>query len=359
MTAIDLWALGLVFIFLPLCYLLYRWHQKIPGPEILFSNTTSLPTYKPIKKFWLRLPFYLEATAFALLLLAFLDPHFLIEKKIKNSTEPISIASTEGIAVYFVLDRSGSMGEKVEGLTKIDRLKTVVTDFIKANQGNMIGLVAFARGAQVLSPLTLDQKSLEQKISQLSATHEENQDGTAIGYGIYKAANLIAATKHYAQELIQEGTPAYDIKDTVMILVTDGIQDPNPLDQDNPLRNMDIPEAASYAKNEGIRLYIVNVEPRLGQEQFTPHRNQMQKAAESTGGRFFLVATPDSLKDIINQIDSLEKTRFPSQVELLKTRKNTPFLYRRIDLYPYLIAIALSMLSIAILLQTTWLRRVP
>lgn len=359
MISVDLWAVGLAVILLFLSYLLYRWNNSSPQPEILFSNSGSLPPDSRWRAVVNHSPRLLELAAFTLLILAFIDPHMMLEKSAKTTGEPPSLASTEGIAIYFVLDQSGSMAEKVEGISKMDRLKGVVSAFIKENRGNMIGLVGFARGAQVLSPLTLDQNALQQKISDFSVVKEPSQDGTAIGYGIYKAATLIAATKHYAREIEQDRAPAYDIKDAVMILVTDGIQDPNPLDEENPLRTVDIPEAAAYAKQEGIRLYIVNVEPRLEQDKFAAHRSQMQKAAEATGGRFFIAASPDSLAGIIKQIDGLEKSRFPLQIDLLKNRNQTPFLYERIDFYPYLIGLALFLLAAAILIQTIWLRRVP
>ena len=359
MITVDLWAVGLALILLCLSYMIYRWQIASPQPEILFSNSGALPPESKWNSLWNNSPRILELAAFALMILAFIDPHLMLEKYSPTTGEPPSLASTEGVAIYFVLDQSGSMSEKVEGVSKIERLKGVVSDFVKVNRGNMIGLLGFARGAQVLSPLTLDQNALQKKISELNVVKNDSEDGTAIGYGIYKAANLIAATKHYAQEMVQEGTPAYDIKDAVMILVTDGIQDPNPLDEENPLRTMDIPEAAAYAKEEGVRLYVVNVEPRLEQEKFSAHRSQMQKAAESTGGRFFIAASPDSLAGIIKQIDHLEKSSFPTQIEVLKSSKQTPFLYRRVDFYPYLIAGALLLLAAAILIQTVWLRRVP
>lgn len=358
MIAIDPWALGLSLLFLAICYLIYKWSLTIPQPEILFSNEAALPPVPKWKKLWMNSPAYLQRTAFALLLFAFIDPHLLLEKSIENSSN-VEIAPTEGVAIYFVLDQSGSMTQKVGGISKIDRLKSVVSTFIKENRGNMLGIIGFARGAQVLSPLTLDQNALNEKISKFQAVANDNQDGTAIGYGIYKAANLIAATKHYAQEMIEEGTPAYEIKDSVMILVTDGIQDPNPLDEDNPQRTMDIPVAAAYAKDEGIRLYIVNVEPRLEREEFAAHRGQMQKSAESTGGKFFIAGTPDSLGDILSEINRLEKSRFPPQLEQLKNRNQTPYLFERVDFYPYLIGLALLLLFCALLIQTIWLRRVP
>jgi len=165
--------------------------------------------------------------------------------------------------------------------------------------------------------------------------------------------------RHYAEELISKGQPAYNIKQTVIILVTDGLQDPNPLDKGKRLRNMDVPEAAAYAKEQGVRLYIVNVDPALGTEEYAPYRHIMQRAAALTGGKFFMADSSTNLSEIYRDIDQLEKSTLPAETLPKINKEERPDLFNRISLYPWLIALGLLSLFIALVLEFTWLRRIP
>lgn len=313
--------------------------------------------------------------ALALFSLAFIDPHYYAEKtpeeKKKSPIQQVNIPS-EGIAIYLVLDQSGSMSGEVRArfrtLTKMDLLKEVTRDFVVGNQksnlkgrpNDLLGLVTFSRGAQVLSPLTLDRQAIVDQLDQLEYTTDLNQDGTAIGYAIYKTANLIAATRHYAQELEGEGKPAYDIKSSVMILVTDGLQAPSALDRGKKLRNIELLDAARYAKEQDVRLYVINVEPRIVSKEFSAHRSLMKKAAQMTGGKFYLVDSSVSLDRIYAEIDNLEKSIFPVETQYISPPKSLqPHLYRRVSFYPYLIGLGMVALLIGVLLETTVMRRVP
>jgi Ca-activated chloride channel family protein len=195
------------------------------------------------------------------------------------------------------------------------------------------------------------------ELNAFNTVGERDQDGTSIGYAIYKAASLIAATRHYAEALAEKKEPAYTIKSEVIILLTDGLQDPNPLDKGKRLRNMDVPEAALYAKSQGIHLYIVNVEPQLNDEQFAPYRHIMQKAAASSGGRFYMVDEKGNLDKIYHDIDQLEKGLI--REPLSRNKDQRPDLYRKISFYPYLTALAAACLLCYIFFETYFFRRVP
>lgn len=366
---IDLLAIVLLAISFPLFYYLWRWSKGFIEPYIGFSNVRELvggTGWAP----WSNFPKWLYWTALASFSLAFIDPHFFVAKK--GGSQTIQ-TPTEGIAIYLVLDQSGSMAEQVavetdEGLvmlSKIDLLKKVSEQFIEGDPklglggrpDDMIGLVFFARAAKVMAPLTLDHRTLLKELSRFNVIGIPDHDGTSIGYAIFKTANLIAATRHYAQELIGKGKPAYIIKNSVIILITDGLQDPNPLDKGKRLRNMDVPEAAQYAKDQGVKLYIINVEPGMSSEEFAPYRNIMQRAAELTGGKFFMVGMTGSLASIYASIDKLEKSAIPEVPGLDKAKR--PDLYHRVSVYPYLIAFGMLCLLTAIVLESFIIRRVP
>lgn len=305
---------------------------------------------------------------------AFLDPHFFIEKKNKEKEAPQpALIPTEGIAIYLVLDQSGSMAGKIgekEAATKMDLLKETTKDFVFGNQkwglkgrvNDLLGIVTFARGAQVLVPLTLDHQAILDALNALNFTDDLTQDGTAIGYSIYKTTSLIAATRHYAEDLVGEKRPAYTIKNSVMVLVTDGLQAPNPLDKGKRLRNIDLIEAAEFAREQKVRLYIINVEPKMGSEEFSAHRSLMKKAADITGGQFYLADSSrgQGLNTIYSEIDQLEKSVLPIETRYLFPPKGElPHLFDRLSLYPYLIALGMVFLLASVVLDAGIIRRVP
>lgn len=371
-------ALAAVIAFLIVVYLLWRWINSYTQPYLFFSDIKSLTSSQASRRVtlspWINCLKWLGLFTF---LIAFIDPHFFINKYPDHLEQPnpYTPSPVEGIAIYLLLDQSGSMAEEVpiysnmgarKRMSKIALLKKVTQQFIAGDPdlgltgrpNDLIGLISFARGAEVMSPLTLDHQAILDQLSHFQAVGSRDQDGTAIGYAIYKAASLIAATRHYSQEIVEKGEPAYTIKNSVIILVTDGLQDPNPLDQGKRLRNIDIPDAAAYAKQQGIRLYIINVEPKITTEEFAPNRRQMQRAAESTGGKLLVVNNTTHLEDIYQEIDRLEKSPLPLPLQDFN-KEDRPDIYHRFSLYPFLIASGLIFLFFGLLLESTFFKRVP
>jgi Ca-activated chloride channel family protein len=372
---VDLRAAGIAICLAVAAWLWQRFIRHDPA-QIYMSTLAFIDSKKASWRQRLaNLPKFLTLCAAIAFGLAFIDPRFYIERHLGDNQEnPLPLA-TEGIAIYLVLDQSGSMQEPVRGQsqTKMDLLKDVTEDFVLGNSrkglrgrsNDLIGLLAFARGTDLLVPLTLDHQEIAQALKQLKVVGNRNLDGTAIGYAIYKAANLLAATRAYARDRAGKGKAAYDIKSSVILLVTDGMQDPNPLDRETPWRHIDPLEAARYAKENNIRLYIVNVEPKLAAEQYSANLRQMTKAAEMTGGKFFMLSNGSDLAAIYSSIDKLEKSSMPIEESLRKQlgslldKDQLPNLYQRLSLFPYLIALGIICLSAALLFNTTWLRRTP
>lgn len=366
--ALDFKAFLASLAALVLCYFLWKWKKHFASPHLYFSDVKALEG-NAISPKWANLPKTLSYLSLLSFILAFPDPRLLIDRLRENPNDESVKSPAEGIAIYLVLDQSGSMAEELSSITrqtKVDLLKQVTKQFIAGdpNTGlhgrpnDLIGLISFARGAHVMAPLTLDHAAILSELATFAPVPERDQDGTSIGYAIFKSANMISATKHYAQELIDKGEPAYTIKSTIMILITDGMQDPNPLDKGKRLRNMDIPEAAAYAKEQGIRLYIVNIEPKMALEEFAPNRHIMQRAAELTGGKFYMVDGSTNLEKIYREIDSLEKSTLPPGVQQLN-KDQRPDLYRRFSFAPYLIGLGLFLLFTSLMLDATLFRRVP
>lgn len=374
---IDWIALGITIPILLISYTLYVFKHRFPSPLLFFSTLTDLKKAEKATSWFpylSQLSHYLLYAAFALFMIAFIDPHFLISK----TFTPQNSTPKEGIAIYLVIDQSGSMNETIntqsstgEQLTesKEDLVKQVTSEFIMGNPqsgltgrpNDLIGLMTFARTAQILSPLTLNHQYLINKLDKLQVVKNASEDGTSIGYALYKTVNLIAATRHYAQDLIGADQPAYDIKSSIIILVTDGLQQPHPADKGNHLRNMDLIEAAEYAKANGVRIYLVNVNPLTNSEELAPQREQMQQITRLTGGDLFIMNSSTNLKNIYEEIDQLEKSKIPSNIFPLNdlSKDKQPDKFDRFSLYPWLIAIGLFCLLGATFMDTLIFKRVP
>jgi len=371
--AVDPLATAIAVLIACLAFLFSRWSKLYAQPHIKFSDLQSLsPIQSGLKQKFNRLPFTFFLATLIFFAAAFIDIHYFakkIEKENGQRANRQDSIPTEGIAMYLALDKSGSMSQRMSApaslanraqLTKMEHLKQVTQAFIEKRSNDLIGLLTFARGAQVLAPLTLDHNAILEAVDQLSYTTRPEQDGTAIGYAIYKTANLIAATKHYARQIKGEKRPAYEIKNTIMVLVTDGFQSPNPLDRGKRLRNIGLIDAAEYARANGIKIYVISVEPRLAEAEFDVYRGQLTQVAQITGGHFYLIQNPEELDDMYARIDLLEKSKLPPQARIATARKSdVPKLYGRVSFYPYLIAAGMLCLGLAVVLETLILRSLP
>lgn len=345
---------------------LFVFHNGI-SPSLAFSRLADLQ----FSSWRTRLAPYskkLHVAALVFFMVAFIDPHLLFLKSplAHPKQQPRNELPTEGIAIYLALDRSGSMAEPVQttgengetaSIPKIDLLKKVTRQFILDHPSDLIGIAEFARVPKIVVPLTLDQEALLKQLNQIQVVANPQEDGTAIGYAIFKTANLIAATRHFANDLRQEGRPPYTIKSAVIIVVTDGFQDPSRLDYGNRLRTLELDDAASYAKSQGIRLYVVNIDPALGTSQYAPQRRQLQAITSLTGGKFYLVDDTNDLQSIYSAISHLEKGTISREAALQGIHPQAA--YTRFSLYHFLIALGLCCLLASLMLESTLLREVP
>ncbi len=356
MITINWTALWYLFPFGVFVLFLWSWRRSFPTPRLYFSHLEDMAVEKKgWREVYSTLPQAMAYAALIFFVIAFIDLHYYVPKAFEAPLEEERIP-TEGIAIYLVLDKSGSMAQKVGRMSKLDLMKHVTQEFVEGRPSDLIGLVSFARGAQILSPLTLDHKAVIEQLDTVDFVKEREQDGTAIGYALYKTASLIGATRHFAEKLIEKGEPAYEIKSSVVVLVTDGFQDPNPLDQGKRLRNIRLEEAAQYAKTNDVKLYVINVEPKLATQKFAAHRRLMQRIAEMTDGKFYIVDGGYGLEQIFNDIDRLEKSFLPAA---LPPKAQLPHLYQRVSFYPYLVGLGMVCLLISVFLRTTLMREVP
>jgi len=337
------------------------------SPSLAFSRLTDLKFFSWRSRL-ASFPLKLHFAALTSLMIAFIDPHLLFPAPSGFSAQKGTMQEipTEGIALYLLLDQSGSMAQSVEAkvgnevkrlIPKIDLLKQVTQQFILSHPSDLIGLVSFARVPRVLVPLTLDQETLLKALETVQVVKSQDEEGTALGYALYKTGNILAATRHFANDVQQEMHTPYTIKSAVMIAVTDGFQDPSRLDQGHRLRTMELDDAASYLKDQDIRLYVVNLDPALSTAQYAPERRQLQTITAETGGEFYLVSDTQALQDIYKTIDHLEKGTISQETQ--KPEKKIMPAYTRLSLYPFFILIGVVCLFLSSILDVIMFRIIP
>lgn len=323
--------------------------QTLP---VLKCSNLSYFTVKTWRQRAVVLPQILKYVSLFALIGAFIDPHIIAPEPLKENSHPPLLR--DSIALYLVLDISGSMAETItlsnNVFPKINYLKEVTTQFIQNRPNDLMGIVSFARVPHVLAPLTLDKKTLIDTVNHLDIVKNREDDGTAMGYAIYKTAALLASTR----ELSTQFDSPYIIKGAALILVTDGFQDPSRLDRGNKWRTLELDDAAQFAKQEHIRLYIVGINPALSTETFAPQRKLLQKISEDTGGNTFLISDAYHLKDIYNHIDGLEKGKIRQDEK--ETLQTFHIVFSGV---PLLLGTACMALLLALYLENSLLRRFP
>jgi len=235
---------------------------------------------------------------------------------------------TKGIAIEMVLDRSGSMGTEMDFLgVRSDRLgavKKVFSEFIMGNDktlkgrpNDLVGMVAFARYADTMAPLTLEHGALMRFLESIKVVTRQNEDGTSIGDAIaLAAARLRTAEEELSRHAQQEAGKEYEIKSKIMILLTDG--------QNNYGRRVPV-EAAELAREWGIKRYAIGVGGReavrtvrtLFGDFKVPvaegvDEETLRQVADATNGKFYMAEDEKSLREIYEDIDRMETSEIES-----------------------------------------------
>lgn len=357
----SVWFL-LLLLALPLVWWAYRTPRR--QAKLRYSSTALLAGLRPGWGVRARVALpVLRTLAVTLLVLALARP--------QKGNEQTRILA-EGIAIQLVVDRSGSMQAmdfKIDG-QRVDRLaavRKVVHEFVAGGEGlpgrenDLIGLVSFARFADSQCPLTLDHGYLLEILGKTLPVTSQNEDGTAIG-----DAMALGVERLRSLESQQRFQGARRIKSKIMILLTDGENNAGDLD---PLK------AAELAETYGIKIYTIGagthgtapfpmIDPFTGERVLREmtvsiDEETLKKIAERTRGRYFRATDTESLRQIYAEIDELEKTKTQERRYLQYRELATDSIqWGRLRLPPLLLG-AFALLSIEILLSSTWLRKTP
>ena len=268
-------------------------------------------------------------------------------QKVDSTTQ----VQESGIDLMLAIDLSPSMEaldyhKDGQDLSRVQVVRETVGKFIQARPNDRIGMVAFAGEAYLMSPLTLDHDWLFQNLDRVHIGQVE--DGTAIGSAIADGINRLRDRSS---------------KSKVLILLTDG---------DSNCGKISPPTAAEAAKALGIKLYAIgagtngmapvpvfdegtekpklddNGQPVYEMEPVSFNEEGLKNVARIADGHFYRAADTESMTNIFQEIDKLEK----SKMQYTKTREYS-------DLFPWFLTAGFALVAIEMVLgQTVW-RRLP
>ena len=254
----------------------------------------------------------------------------------------ITRTQASGVDIMLVIDVSRSMlaedftigGQRAN---RLEAVKGVTEQFIEERPHDRIGIVAFAGRPYLVSPLTLDHDWLITNLDRIRIGLVE--DGTAIGSALASASSRLKDK---------------EAKSKLVVLLTDG---------DNNSGSVTPLTAAEASKALGIKVYTIGSGSR-GNAPFpfvdrfgrTIYRQipvefdekSLQDIAGMTGGSYFRATDTESLQQIFDEIDTLEK----SEVEVQKVSQ-----YR--DIFPWFVFLGVILLTAETLLGQTLWRRLP
>lgn len=211
---------------------------------------------------------------------------------------------SSGYDIMICLDTSTSMlAEDFQPGNRFTVARDVTKNFIEKRTFDRIGLVVFAGVAFAECPLTNDHTAL---LNLLEKTEigSVSIDGTAIGNAIVVASGRLKNIKS---------------KERIIILITDGRSNMGEID---PIT------ASNLAKEVGVKIYTIGVgkkgeapypvnDPIFGKRYVTIKEDldepTLLKIAKNTNGEYFRATDENSLKNICNMIDKLEKTEVKVQ----------------------------------------------
>ncbi|TNF32263.1 MAG: VWA domain-containing protein [Deltaproteobacteria bacterium] len=205
--------------------------------------------------------------------------------------------------IFFVVDVSKSMLAEDFKPNRLEAAKSKITEFVKLRPRDRIGIIMFSEKAFTLLPLSTDLKLIEQIISEINVGFlgSGTNIGDAIALAVARGAQSLAENK-------------------VIILLTDGVSN---------VGSMTPIQAAQEAKEQKIKVYTIGMGGRedaripvgrtlFGRKQYQTipggsiDTKTLQDIASITGAKYYLAQNDQALKDVLLEIEKLERTEIES-----------------------------------------------
>lgn len=321
------------FVLFALLPVLIFWYSKYSSSQqsALVVSTVYAFTVGSWKNKLRHLPFVFRLLSLSALI-------FVLARPQKRNEEQRT--EGEGIDIVLCMDVSGSMGSRDITPSRMEAAKEVAVEFVQSRPVDRIGLVIFSGESFTQCPITTDRNTLIAQIQNLES-RKHLADGTVIGEGLATAVDRLTKSPG---------------KSKVIILLTDGKEDPPETRLIDPLTALEI------AKSRQVKVYTIGmsagpatVTENTGNEKGRKNpaidfldEALLQKIALETGGLYFRARDKETLKNIYTEIDRLEKSKVETTT------------YKKIEerYLPFILAV-LVFLFMELLLRFTLFRKFP
>jgi Ca-activated chloride channel homolog len=326
----DPWFLLLLAIPVGLAVRLVLRRRLPPDARIGFPAIGFLPSDGGGRRArWRHLPDLLWISALTLLVTALAQPQLPHDvREVRSKARNLMLA----------LDISSSMkATDFKPGNRLEVARRVLSDFVRRRQGDLLGLVIFAGRSFLQAPLTPDTELLGEMLERVEIG--QLPDGTGIGTALALGLSQLKDLPSRA---------------SAIVLITDGANNtgsPGPF------------VAAEAARAIGVRIHTIGVSAPdttgfddgfIWRQGRTPDRltssdeRVLRRIADRSGGEYFRATDPEALEHVMEKLDPLER----QEVRINETRD-----YR--ELYPWVLAPGLFLLTAALLLRAGRLRTLP
>jgi len=241
--------------------------------------------------------------------------------------------------------------------TAIETIKKIVGDFIKKRPNDLIGISIFGTDAALIVIPTMETVLLEKSLERVQASQVGYQ--TSIGEGLFTSITALFEKEmgkkftikdlrnsinreylaDYAVSFAKEMERRDVVKNKLIILFTDGIYNIG-ISPTRPLRLL---------KRMGIKAYVVAVKASdvtgVDPEVAADHIEELKKAVESTGGKYFHAENFEEVAAFYDEIDKIEKDKIV--IDAVSKKK---------DLTVYPVCVSLFLLLASIFIENVWMR---
>lgn len=225
--------------------------------------------------------------------------------------------------IFFVLDVSRSMLADDLKPNRLEVSKKKLREFVKLRPTDRIGVILFSERVFTLLPLTTDNEVIDKVIDDIRVGFLGS--GTNIGDGL--ALAVARATQSEA-------------KNKVIILLTDGVSN---------VGNMTPLQAAEIAKKFKIKVYTIGIgtdetarlpvgSGRFGQRYVaipggSIDMKTLGSISKMTGGKSYYAKSEKSLRDILSDIEKLERTEIKSDNKVIYKELYYKYLFMGVFLF--------------------------
>lgn len=285
-----------LLLLIPIVFWFWYKNRNKEKVAIKVSNIEGFKQYKTQLEKWHPRLIILRLFAIAMLIFALARP-----QSVENHSKT---KSTNGIDIVLATDVSSSMLSRDFKPNRLEALKEVAKQFVIERTEDRFGVVVYASEAYTKVPVTSDKSVVINAIDDIKYDGII-QDGTGIGVGLGTAINRLRDSQ---------------AKSKVVILMTDG---------DNNAGMIDPMMAAEIAKTHKIKVYTIGIGSsgmaespiellpdgtfRYEKVKVNINENLMKDIAKTTGGIYYRATNKNSLGQIYEEINKLEKTKIDEQ----------------------------------------------